>query len=681
MTSMTANLDERKALANTYDLKRIVEVFGRTLGRHKVQMKKSDIEILQFNANECLRQKYLDYWPEVQEFYSELGLPEDEFNYNLEDWMIPLLLRTCWWYDTTQWPGDDDQRNVVTVIVKKTHYIGSVNVVDGVQVHTYLGIPYAQPPVGELRFKKPLPVAEPPKTVDATEWRPACYQNELFKELIINKSLSEDCLHLNVWSPKNDNERQYEADPLRPVLLWIHGGAYISDSASRPIYDARWLAAKSDAVVVTINYRLDILGFFYSGTDEAPGNVGLWDQALAMEWIIDNIAYFGGDPKKITLIGENAGAFSIGVHLLSPISQSLYQNAVMISGSALNYIIGENPEVAKEKWLLVANEMKCIKKDSANNFTEEVMSCLRNKSAADLSKTLLLLSHKAKSEKKKFDEITPQVIFGDAFLPESPETMLTAGDHKRSVNVLIGHTDDEGGYMLPMVDMERYALMNPKSITKDEAEADLKKLTKQLITKTKINADKVAKTYFSSLKSSTDEKILRRTLGVALGDYYITCPTILFGKQLVKSSAADKVNVYHYYWTRKVSDKAVPCADWMGSCHGTDTYMLFGDPFINRDNYEEEDRQMSERFIKTISHFAYHGRPLNQQNKEWPKYYMKDEEVIAPYYEFNGNDDKVDDIVDIVTDNDNNSAKKKKKIFGKNLKTKECEKLWKKYII
>lgn len=162
----------------------------------------------------------------------------------------------------------------VTVVVKDTHFIGSMKTVDGVQVNQFLGIPYAQPPTGPLRFKKPVPIeeAKKQKTVEATEWKPACFQNELFKEIIIDKKVSEDCLYLNIWSPKNSSERNYEEEPLRPVLFWIHGGAYISDSATRELYDAKHLAAKSDAVVVTINYRLDIFGFLYTGTDDAPGN-------------------------------------------------------------------------------------------------------------------------------------------------------------------------------------------------------------------------------------------------------------------------------------------------------------------------------------------------------------------------------------------------------------------------
>jgi len=287
---------------------------------------------------------------------------------------------------------------------------------------------------------------------------------------------------------------------------------------------------------------------------------------------------------------------------LSPISRNLYQNAILISGSALNYIIGENPEVAKEKWLLAAKEIAC---GNGTEFDAETMECLRGREASELGKTLLKLSQKAKVERRNFDEITPQVIFGDTFLPEVPLKMIADGNHKRSVNVLIGHTDDEGGYMLPMVDMEKYSITNPKHITKGEAFDDLKKLTKQLITKTPIDGEKVAKTYIGPI-SSSETTLLRRTLGVALGDFYITCRTMLFGKLLFASDSS-KVNVYHYYWTRKVSERAVPCADWMGSCHGTDTYMLFGDPFVHKDVYTDEDREASVNFMKTFSHFAKYG--------------------------------------------------------------------------
>ncbi|CAG2104509.1 unnamed protein product, partial [Medioppia subpectinata] len=185
-----------------------------------------------------------------------------------------------------------------------------------------------------------------------------------------------------------------------------------------------------------------------------------------------------------------------------------------------------------------------------------------------------------------------------------PLKMIADGNYKRSVSVLIGHTDDEGGYMLPMVDMEKYSVTNTKDITKGEAFDDLKKLTKQLITKTPIDGEAVAKTYFGGSQEPTGQ--YRRTIGVALGDFYITCPTILFAKLLIGSDNKNKVNVYHYYWTRKLSDRAVPCADWMGSCHGSDTYMLFGDPFVNKQLYTDDDRTVSLNFMKTFAHFANH---------------------------------------------------------------------------
>jgi len=403
------------------------------------------------------------------------------------------------------------------------------------------------------------------------------------------------------------------------------------------------------------------------------GNIGLWDQALALEWVIDNIAYFGGDPEKITIMGENAGAFSVGLHLLSPITRNLFKNAIMISGSALNHLVGENPEIAKNKWLKGAKSIGC---GDGTKWTSEVISCLRRADANNLVK----LSQLSMVGKVNENEVTPQVVFGDSFLPEEPLKMISSGDHKKNVNLFIGTTEDEGGLMLPMVDLIKYSLTSPKGITKEEAFDELKKFSEQLVSKTPINGEEVSKTYISPLPSD-DQNLIRRTIGIALGDFYITCPTIEFAKLLFKSDS-NRIQVYQYYWTRKVSDGLVPCAEWMGACHGSDTSMLFGMPFVKNDLYNDDDRNYSLKIIQTFSHFAYHGYnlitfhysykyliltlhfslPEPQLNKKWPKYHIKDHKVIAPFYEFSGKNDN------------------KKRIYELDLKSNECENLWKKYI-
>ena len=141
--------------------------------------------------------------------------------------------------------------------------------------------------------------------------------------------MSEDCLHLNIWTPTLEKCNL-------PVMFWIHEGYFIYGSGAEllngtNIYDGTEFAMR-DVVLVTIDYRLGAFGFLYGGTDEAPGNVGLWDQSLALKWVIKNIEAFRGDPDNICIFGESAGSISTSIHILSPITRNLFKNAIMESG-------------------------------------------------------------------------------------------------------------------------------------------------------------------------------------------------------------------------------------------------------------------------------------------------------------------------------------------------------------
>jgi carboxylesterase type B len=189
------------------------------------------------------------------------------------------------------------------VTIKPKQFNGLSKQIDGQNVNIFLGIPYAKPPVGELRFKKPVAINQYHEPVNALKWPNPCQQSMLLQNLmpfINNTNFSEDCLYLNIWSPVESQETE---NGLKPVLFWIHGGGYYFGSSNWDQTDGEVLAAKGDVVVVTINYRLGQFGFLYTGTDDAPGNIGLWDQAMALKWVNENIIYFGGDPNQITLIG------------------------------------------------------------------------------------------------------------------------------------------------------------------------------------------------------------------------------------------------------------------------------------------------------------------------------------------------------------------------------------------
>ncbi|GCE21729.1 carboxylesterase/lipase family protein [Dictyobacter kobayashii] len=197
-------------------------------------------------------------------------------------------------------------------------------------VLTFKGVPFARPPIGALRFCAPeLP--EPwPGVRDATTYGPRALQ-ALDPQLAAEATVDEDCLYLNVWTPGLGQGR-------RPVLVWIHGGALVSGSGSEPQYDGTKFAFDGDMIVVTLNYRLGAAGFLYLGDllgekYASSGNSGLLDIVAALKWVHDNIARFGGDPGRVTIMGESAGAMCVGALLALPAAQGFFQQAILESGA------------------------------------------------------------------------------------------------------------------------------------------------------------------------------------------------------------------------------------------------------------------------------------------------------------------------------------------------------------
>ncbi|KAJ3645076.1 hypothetical protein Zmor_022763 [Zophobas morio] len=196
----------------------------------------------------------------------------------------------------------------------------------------FQGIPYAKPPLGELRFKAPVPAEPWTGVFDATKEGQVCYHRDLFKNGVL--SGGEDCLFLNVYTktlPSNDN------NVLRPVLFWVHGGAFYMGSGNEDLYGPDFLITE-DVVVVTINYRLGVLGFLSleDPSLDVPGNAGFKDQVLALKWVQSNISKFGGDPNNVTIFGESAGGAAIHLLVLSPMTKGLFHKAIAQSGCALN---------------------------------------------------------------------------------------------------------------------------------------------------------------------------------------------------------------------------------------------------------------------------------------------------------------------------------------------------------
>src|SRR4051794_25015784 len=199
-------------------------------------------------------------------------------------------------------------------------------------VRAFLGIPYAAPPVGALRWQAPQPVTPWTAVKQVTAFGARCMQGPIFNDMIFRDQLSEDCLYLNVWAPPGAAKL--------PVMVWIYGGGFQAGSASEPRQDGSKLATKG-VLVVSMNYRLGGVGFLAppdltkEASSHASGNYGLLDQIAALQWVKKNIAAFGGDPDNVTIFGESAGSLSVSVLMASPLAKGLFQKAIGESGAYL----------------------------------------------------------------------------------------------------------------------------------------------------------------------------------------------------------------------------------------------------------------------------------------------------------------------------------------------------------
>ena len=201
------------------------------------------------------------------------------------------------------------------------------------KVRAFLGLPYAAPPVGDLRWKAPQPVAKWKGERDATKYGAHCAQGRVFEDMVFQDAgPSEDCLFLNVYAPADAKEKSK-----LPVMFWIHGGGFAGGAVQSRVITATFCPLKG-VVLVTINYRLGVFGFL--ATDDlakeangAAGNYGLMDMVAALQWVKGNISGFGGDPNNVTIFGESAGSFAVSTLMASPMAKGLFHKAIGESGA------------------------------------------------------------------------------------------------------------------------------------------------------------------------------------------------------------------------------------------------------------------------------------------------------------------------------------------------------------
>ncbi len=303
----------------------------------------------------------------------------------------------------------------------------------------YRGVPFAAPPVGDLRFRVAQPHPGWDDVLDCESFRPIAPQipNEEIESLLggAPQEQSEDCLFLNIWTPGTDAAA-------RPVMFWIHGGAFTIGSGSDGFYDGAALASRGDVVVVTINYRLGALGFLHlPALDES--NFGMRDQVAALRWVRDNIARFGGDPNNVTIFGESAGGMSCGTLMGSPEAQGLFHKAIPQSGAG-HHGMREDQAVANGERFC---ELLGVRPDD--------IDALRAASVPDILKAqaeLEALLYEDLETRGEAEMRFRPVIDGD-FLPDMPVDAVLAGQ-ATGVALLIGCLDEENKLFTSMLPSE-----------------------------------------------------------------------------------------------------------------------------------------------------------------------------------------------------------------------------------
>ncbi|KAL0099083.1 hypothetical protein PUN28_020261 [Cardiocondyla obscurior] len=316
----------------------------------------------------------------------------------------------------------------------------------GRNLYAFLGIPYAAPPIGELRFKSPQPPVTWTGARDATKNAEICTQRNIYvyQEDIVG---SEDCLYLNVYTPciqcsEGENsdygteQRQRETTARFPVMIWFHGGGWLAGAGHSEYYGPKFLL-DHDLVLVTLNYRLGPLGFLSTEDLECPGNYGLKDQLQAMRWVQENIVYFNGDPNRVTLFGESAGGASVHYHMVSPLSAGLFHRGISQSGNFYNPWTLTSPGFAKIKAKTVGEHLGCNSDNS-----KELIECLRKKSAKEIIGSDQLFQKFGYCPMIPFRPVI-EPEHSSAFLTEDPTISVSEG-RLRDIPWMTGITSDEG---------------------------------------------------------------------------------------------------------------------------------------------------------------------------------------------------------------------------------------------
>ncbi|XP_076435611.1 acetylcholinesterase-like [Babylonia areolata] len=479
-------------------------------------------------------------------------------------------------------------------------------------VDVFWGIPFAKPPVGNLRFKHPSQIDRWEGVRNATARPNSCVQGMdyffgNFSGALAwnpNTKIDEDCLYLNVWVPQIS-----PSNSLKAVMVWIYGGGFYSGTSTLDIYDGKYLAAENDVIMVSLNYRVGALGFLNLNTHEARGNAGLMDQRMALEWVQRNIEYFGGSPHNVTIFGESAGAVSVGLHLLSSLSRGLFNRAILQSGAPQINWATYSAEEGRTRSRRLAGILGC----NLDDTDTEIVNCLRR------VEPMLFVANEFNVVNGIMQFPFVPVVDG-FFLTETPLEYLRSERFKKTP-LLLGSNAQEGTWFLVYENEELFNLNTESLITEENMDLVMESLffyhPQHPSLLNKFGKEAIIFQY-TDWANPLDQASRRDRIAHAVGDYHFVCEV----NELCDRYAQNGQRVFSYWFDHRSSIN--PWPKWMGTLHGDEIHFVFGMPLNPDLGYTEEERQLSRKMMRFWSNFAKTGDPNRGPNEmsmqEWPEY-------------------------------------------------------------
>ena len=457
-------------------------------------------------------------------------------------------------------------------------------------VRVYRGVPFAAPPVGDLRWKAPQPAAKWQGVRKAAEFSNACWQTPYPAAAAIYQAmlpgLSEDCLYLNIWTPAKS------AKDRLPVMVWIHGGGFTRGFGGTSSYNGEALARKG-AIIVTINYRLGIFGFFAhpeltaESGHHASGNYALLDQIAALQWVQKNIAAFGGDPTRVTIFGESAGSWAVNALMASPLAKALFQRAIGESGglfSPMKTLVDAEKEGEKLGKLLAPDSAAKKSEDSKEPAQQDTLKALRSMKPEELLKSA--------------ETDTARAIVDGWVLPQDVATIFAQG-RQNDVPLIVGYNADEGTTLAPQ-GANLKAFMFVGGVHQRYGP----------------QADALLKVY----PAASDEE--------AVSSFYSAYRDQAFGWEMRTwarmATSTGHQPAYMYYFSRRAPG---PLSAKLRAFHALEIAYVFG-TFVWPFPWEDTDKKISDAMTSYWVNFAASGNPNGASLTKWPSYSAKDDQVL-----------------------------------------------------